>query len=35
MTDEVAERDTDYYYARVRQRDGQWAWTSPIWVEKA
>ncbi|MDE5662308.1 MAG: Tat pathway signal sequence, partial [Muribaculaceae bacterium] len=35
MTDEKAERDTDYYYARVRQRDGQWAWTSPIWVEKA
>lgn len=35
MTDEHAERDTDYYYARVRQRDGQWAWTSPIWVEKA
>lgn len=35
MTDDKAERDTDYYYARVRQRDGQWAWTSPIWVEKA
>ncbi len=34
MTDEKAERDTDYYYARVRQRDGQWAWTSPIWVER-
>lgn len=32
--DRTAERDTDYYYARVRQRDGQWAWTSPIWVEK-
>lgn len=35
MTDDKAEKDTDYYYARVRQRDGQWAWTSPIWVEKA
>ncbi len=34
MTDEKPERDTDYYYARVRQRDGQWAWTSPIWVER-
>ena len=34
MTDEKADRDTDYYYARVRQRDGQWAWTSPIWVER-
>lgn len=35
MTDNSPERDTDYYYARVRQRDGQWAWTSPIWVENA
>ena len=35
MTDKTPERDTDYYYVRVRQRDGQWAWTSPIWVERA
>lgn len=28
------ERDTDYYYVRVRQRDGQWAWSSPIWVNR-
>jgi hypothetical protein len=34
MLDEKPEKDTDYYYARVRQRDGQWAWSSPIWVEK-
>lgn len=34
MVDDKAERDTDYYYVRVRQRDGQWAWTSPIWVER-
>ena len=34
MTDNEPERDTDYYYVRVRQRDGQWAWSSPIWVEK-
>jgi hypothetical protein len=34
MLDEQPEKDTDYYYVRVRQRDGQWAWTSPIWVEK-
>lgn len=34
MTDERAERDTDYYYVRVRQRDGQWGWSSPIWVER-
>ena len=26
--------DTDYYYIRVRQRDQQWAWSSPIWVER-
>lgn len=34
MEDTKPERDTDYYYARVRQRDGQWAWSSPIWVER-
>lgn len=28
----VAERDVDYYYARVRQHDGERAWSSPIWV---
>ena len=26
--------DTDYYYIRVLQRDHQWAWSSPIWVER-
>ena len=25
----------EWYYARVRQRNGQWAWSSPIWVERA
>ena len=34
MTDNEQTRDTDYYYVRVRQRDGQWGWSSPIWVEK-
>ena len=24
----------DWYYARVRLRNGQWAWSSPIWVER-
>lgn len=24
----------DWYYVRVRQHNGQWAWSSPIWVEK-
>ena len=23
----------DWYYVRVRQFNGQWAWSSPIWVE--
>lgn len=23
----------DWYYVRVRQHNGQWAWSSPIWVE--
>ena len=31
MEDLTPERDTDYYYVRVRQRDQQWAWSSPIW----
>ena len=34
MEDTEPERDTDYYYIRVRQRDQQWAWSSPIWVER-
>ena len=34
MEDTEPERDTDYYYVRVRQRDQQWAWSSPIWVER-
>jgi len=24
----------DWYYVRVRQRNDQWAWSSPIWIEK-
>lgn len=34
MEDTAPEKDTDYYYVRVRQRDQQWAWSSPIWVER-
>ncbi len=34
MEDSQPERDTDYYYVRVRQRDQQWGWSSPIWVER-
>lgn len=35
ILDEKPEKDTDYYYIRVRQRDNQWAWTSPIWCERS
>jgi hypothetical protein len=31
-TDDKPEKTTDYYYIRVRQRDGNWAFSSPIWV---
>ena len=24
----------DWYYVRVRQKNGQWAWSSPIWVQR-
>lgn len=27
-------RGTNYYYARVSQVNGQYAWSSPIWVER-
>jgi hypothetical protein len=27
------ERSRDYYYIRVRQKNDQWAWSSPIWME--
>ena len=23
----------DWYYVRVKQRNNQWAWSSPIWVD--
>ncbi len=32
---ESAGEGRDWFYARVRQRNGQWAWSSPIWVEPA
>ncbi len=34
MIDDQPEMDTDYYYLRVRQRDNQWAWSTPVWVER-
>jgi hypothetical protein len=30
---ESAGAERDWYYARVRLRNGHWAWCSPIWVE--
>ncbi len=33
MEDREKESGSDWYYVRVRQKDGQWLWTSPIWVE--
>jgi hypothetical protein len=32
-TDEP-EQDTDIYRARAAQKNGQWAWLTPIWVER-
>lgn len=34
MEDKKPENDTDWYYVRVRQRDQQWAFSSPIWVNR-
>lgn len=34
MIDNDVEKDTDYYYVRVRQRDNNWAFSSAIWVNK-
>jgi len=34
ITDNKPEKSTDYYYIRVRQRDNNWAFSSPIWVNK-
>jgi hypothetical protein len=35
ITHRSAGEQRDWYYVRVRQRNGQWAWSSPIWVERA
>ena len=32
--DYTHERDEDWYYLRIRLKDGRYAWTSPIWVKK-
>lgn len=32
-TDAEPENPTDYYYLCVRQKNDQWAWSTPIWVK--
>jgi hypothetical protein len=32
-TDPAPAKDGDYYYARVTQADGEWIWSSPIFIE--
>ena len=32
--DEGGEEDADCYYLRVRQRNDQWAWVTPVWIER-
>ncbi len=27
-------QETDFYYVRVSQENGQWAWSSPIWISR-
>lgn len=34
FTDNTPQRETDYYYVRVAQENNQWAWASPVWVER-
>ena len=34
VEDDAPEKDTDYYYVRVRQRDNNWAFSSAIWVDR-
>jgi hypothetical protein len=34
FTHRVESETRDWYYVRVRQYNGQWAWSSPIWIEK-
>ncbi len=33
LSHESAGSEREWYYTRVRLRNGQWAWCSPIWVE--
>lgn len=33
LTHQHQTTERDWYYVRVRQRNNQWAWSSPIWIE--
>lgn len=33
LADRVRSSQRDWYHVRVRQQNGHWAWSSPIWVE--
>lgn len=34
MEDNESDQGMDFYYVRVRQKNNQWAWSTPVWVEK-
>jgi hypothetical protein len=34
MTHKAESTQRDWYYVRVRQKNGHWAWSSPIWVQR-
>ena len=34
IDDDSSGKQTDWYYLRVIQKNGQLAWSSPVWVEK-
>lgn len=34
IEDNEPEKEIDFYYVRVRQKNNHWAWSTPIWVEK-
>ena len=34
ITDDSPGEQVDWYYVRVRQKNEQYAWSSPVWVEK-
>jgi hypothetical protein len=35
LDDRAEGKGTDFYYARVRQKNDEWAWSSPIWIASA